>query len=189
MTPPATVLRLVRHGQSTWNVARRVQGQSLDAGGLTATGRAEAEQTAHLLAERHPLAPHIVASDLPRARETAEIIAGRLGLPISYDSDLREQHLGELEGRRFDEDGVQETVDGLWQDPSTSPPGGESVAAMYTRMRAALHRHAAARPGGALIVVTHGGPVRVATTAADPTHGEPVAFAQIANASVSTLTL
>lgn len=186
-TSDDTVLRLVRHGQSTWNLAGRVQGQSQDAGGLTPAGRAEAEAAARLLAERHPLARHIVASDLPRAHETAEIIAGRLGLPVRHDPELREQHLGRLEGLLFREPGVQEAVDALWRHPGRQPPGGESVAAMYARVRGALRRHAAAHPGSGLVVVTHGGPVRVALTTADPERGEAVDRTAVANASVSTL--
>ncbi len=95
----AGTLWLVRHGESGWNVARRIQGQSPAAPGLTATGRSQAAEAALELARRAPRANRIVASDLPRTAETAEIIAARLGLPVEFDAGLREQSLGVLEGR------------------------------------------------------------------------------------------
>ncbi|AIJ22146.1 conserved protein, phosphoglycerate mutase family protein [Amycolatopsis methanolica 239] len=72
-------VHLVRHGQSAWNVAGRVQGQSPRAGSLTAAGRAQA-------AALDVAGTVLVSSDLPRARETAEIIAARLGLPVLVDA-------------------------------------------------------------------------------------------------------
>jgi 2,3-bisphosphoglycerate-dependent phosphoglycerate mutase len=191
MTEQHAVLHLVRHGESEWNRAGLVQGQSPHAGPLTGAGRAEAERSARLIAWRHPRAARIISSDLPRARETAEIIAGVLGLPVEHDPELREQHLGDLEGRRFtDPDGagtVQDAVLALWQHPHRRPGDGESIAALYARVRGALTRHAAARSGGELILVTHGGPVRVATTTADPFRCQPVPREPVANASITTL--
>jgi probable phosphoglycerate mutase len=188
---PGAVLHLVRHGQSTWNAAGRVQGQSARAGGLTAAGRAEARRSAALLTERHPDAGRIVTSDLDRARETAEIIAGVLGLPVEPDPDLREQRLGDLEGRRFDDrmgtGTVQDAVDRLWRHPHRRPRGGESVADLYLRVRRALARHRARLPVRELVVVTHGGPVRVATATADPRTCRPVPRRAVGNASISSL--
>ncbi|HEX4224067.1 MAG TPA: histidine phosphatase family protein, partial [Pseudonocardiaceae bacterium] len=112
-----TELFLVRHGQSTWNAEGRCQGQSSDAGGLSAQGRAQALATAEELAkklatEREPRAEAILASDLLRARQTAQIIAEVLDLPVQLDAGLREQSLGQLEGQlytaRFGEGTVQE---------------------------------------------------------------------------------
>ncbi|MDQ0376187.1 histidine phosphatase family protein [Amycolatopsis thermophila] len=172
-------LHLVRHGQSEWNVAGRVQGQSPRAGGLTALGR---EQAAAVRVN----GTAIVTSDLPRARETASIIARRLGLPVLVEAGLREQRLGALEGRRFAD--VQPVIDGLWADPRRPPPGGgESIADLHRRVHRALARLAARHPREELIVVTHGGPVRVATTAADPVLGEAVPRDAVGNATVITV--
>lgn len=164
------VLHLVRHGESEWNVARRVQGQSPLAGSLTGAGRDQAVQTAHLLARDHPCADAIFTSDLARAAETAKIISGRLGLPIvAADAELREQRLGALEGRFFAEPHgtggrtVEDVVDGLWRNPHRHPPGGESITELYLRVHAALGRYAAGHRDRELILVTHGGVVRVAT--------------------------
>jgi probable phosphoglycerate mutase len=193
MTQPHTVLHLVRHGQSVWNLAGRVQGQSRQAGSLTAAGRVQAERTARLLAERHPRAEAIMTSDLSRARDTAAIIAGVLGLPVDQDAELREQRLGHLEGRRFaeylDSGTVQHVIDGMWRHPDRRPPGGESVTDVYLRVHGALARYAARYPGRELILVTHGGPVRVATAPSDPRLGAAVSQRPVANAAIVTLTL
>lgn len=183
---PAARLWLVRHGQSQWNVAGRIQGQSYRAGSLTPAGRAQAEQAAGQLAAGAPDARVIVASDLARTAETAAIIAGRLGLPLEFDRGLREQNLGVLEGASsVQPDGQTEVLDLLWDEPYRIPPGGESVAQLYDRVHRTLRWLAAARPGGELIVVTHGGPVRVAAVATPPSAGMPLRRAAVGNASIT----
>jgi 2,3-bisphosphoglycerate-dependent phosphoglycerate mutase len=181
---PATRLWLVRHGQSTWNAAGRIQGQSCQAGSLTPAGREQAEQAAGQLVLAAPGAVVIVASDLARTAETAAIIAGRLGLPLEFDAGLREQDLGQLEGSTaVSSDG--DVLGQFWDDPYRLPPGGESVAAMYDRVHRTLRRLAAARPGAELIVVTHGGPVRVAMAASLPPPGSPLPREAVGNASIT----
>ncbi|SFJ24364.1 histidine phosphatase family protein [Amycolatopsis sacchari] len=181
------VLHLVRHGESAWNLAGRVQGQSAEAGSLTARGLRQAAETAELLVRRPVSA--IFSSDLPRARATADVIARALGLPVREDPALREQHLGHLEGRRFTDrlgDGtVQDEIDRLWREPWRRPEGGESIADLYERIHTTLDRYAA--HDGELVLVAHGGPVRVATTSADPRLREPVPRVAVGNASVTTL--
>ena len=184
-------LWLVRHGQSGWNAVGRVQGQSRRAPGLTETGREQAAQAAQVLTGQAPGATLIVASDLTRAAQTAGIIARLLGLPLEFDPRLREQALGTLEGEQMGgpagaDGGVPDDVlDVLWDHPFDGPPGGESVAAMYERVNRALPQIAATHPGAELIIVTHGGPVRVATTTRPPTPGEPFPRGAVANASIA----
>ena len=187
------MLLLVRHGQSTWNAAGRCQGQSAAAGGLSAAGEAQALATAEELAKKlasgdGPYAEAILASDLLRARQTAEIIAGVLDLPIQLDTGLREQSLGELETKlyteSFGEATVQGTIDELWRDPFRRPPGGESVADMYYRVRSTLTRLAKLSPSRTLVVATHGGVVRTAT-AAEPQPGAPIPHTTVDNASIT----
>jgi probable phosphoglycerate mutase len=191
-------LWLVRHGQSTWNVAGRIQGQSPAAGGLTAAGRDEAARAARQLAANTPGAGSIVASDLPRAAETARIIADRLGWPVDFDQDLREQRLGTLEGQRLaaprspgpggpGPPSGQDAVDALWRDPYQRPPGGESVADMYRRVHRALGRLAAA--GSPTIVVTHGGPIRVAMASYLPVRGQGMPRVAVGNASITSVAI
>jgi probable phosphoglycerate mutase len=182
----AARLWLLRHGQSQWNVDGRMQGQSFLAGSLTPTGRAQAEQAASVLAEEAPDAVVVVASDLARTAETAAIVAGRLGLPLEFDRGLREQNLGRLEGRgSVGPDGQTDVLAQLWNEPYRVPPGGESVAGMYDRVHRTLRRLAADRPGAELIVVTHGGPVRVASVASLPPPGVPLYRPPVGNASIT----
>jgi len=185
----ATLVHLVRHGESVWNAARRVQGQSALAPSLTELGRAQARTAAELLSELAPRARLVLSSDLARARETALIVAACMGLPLRCDPGLREQHLGELEGRHLAEERegvtIEDTVDGLWLDAARRPPGGESVRDLHSRVHATLARLAAELAAIEVVVVTHGGPIRVATRAsADILGRRPVA-----NASVTTLAI
>lgn len=180
-------LHLVRHGESEWNLLGRAQGQSMQAGSLTALGRTQAKRTGETLAWRNLGAERIVSSDLPRARETAAIIASVVDLPIEADPDLREIRLGELEGRRFaDPMGtgtVQDVIDGLWRDPLRRAHGAETVAELYTRIREAIARYS----GRELILVTHGGPMRVSTTHHDPRRGTAIPRILVANTAVVSL--
>lgn len=188
-----TVLHLVRHGESEWNLDGRVQGQSREAGGLTPEGFAQAARTAKVLAGQCPDADALFCSDLRRARQTADAVAEALGLDVTEDPRLREQDLGALQGRRFTDaygDGtVRDVIDALWREPWRDPGGGESVTALYDRVHATLAWYADAHPGRELVLVAHGGPVRVATTSADPHRREPVPWIAVGNATVTTLRL
>ena len=89
---------LVRHGETLWNAARRIQGQSDSA--LTAKG----ELQAHQVGERVKSLgiTHVIASDLGRTRRTAEIIADACGCDVTVDPRLRELNMGVLEQRALD---------------------------------------------------------------------------------------
>jgi 2,3-bisphosphoglycerate-dependent phosphoglycerate mutase len=187
MVTRPTVLRLVRHGESTWNLARRIQGQSPEAGPLTPLGRGQVRATGELLLETAPGAAVVVSSDLQRARESALIIAAALGLPACCDPGLRERRFGDLEGRclddRLGEGTVEDAVERLWSDPWLRPPGGESVLEVHRRVRSTLVGLAARWPGREIVVVTHGGAIRVAGAE----RPEDVRHRTVANASVTTL--
>lgn len=152
-----TLLTLVRHGQTDWNLARRIQG-STDIP-LNDTGRADARWAAEQLAAS---AHHtIYASPLLRARETAEIIAAELGLePPVLVPDLREREFGEGEGML-----VAEYLD-TYGDWTTDVPGAETLDAVADRALGALDRIAqdARRRSSpfaeSVIVVAHGGVIR-----------------------------
>ncbi|MBQ9637684.1 MAG: histidine phosphatase family protein [Prevotella sp.] len=91
----ATKLLLVRHGQTVDNVGQIMQGQR--PGRLTATGVAEIEALAERLAG--VAVDAVVASDLKRAVDSAEIIARRRGLPVVTTPLLRERDWGDFTGR------------------------------------------------------------------------------------------
>lgn len=95
MTDGPRRLVLVRHGQSVWNAQRRVQGQSC--AGLDDLGRQQAVRVGEAIAARWPDAV-LVASDLPRCRDTAAPAAVGLGVTVHHDRVLRERAFGRWEG-------------------------------------------------------------------------------------------
>jgi broad specificity phosphatase PhoE len=138
-----TTLLLVRHGETDWNAERRWQGHA-DVP-LNERGRDQARALAESLAGERIDA--IFTSDLSRARETADIVAARLHVPVAVDPDLREIDVGPLEGLTADE---AKAVDG-WQ--------GEPTERHAERILGALAR-IAGRHDGRILVVTHGGSMR-----------------------------
>lgn len=155
-------LWLVRHGESTWNIAGLAQGHN-DEAELTERGLRQAAAAAAQFGYRPVRA--IYASDLRRAQQTATAFAAVLGLPVRVDARLRERSLGVLEGS------ANKTIDpaatglagGLVVDPDARPPAGESVRDLYLRA-AAFCEDLAEEPrdgAGDVLVVAHGGTVRV----------------------------
>jgi broad specificity phosphatase PhoE len=144
-----TTLLLVRHGETDWNAVGRLQGHTDRP--LSDFGRRQARQLAEELESDRFDA--VYASDLARARETAEIVGERLGLPALLDPDLREKDWGTWEGLTSVERDRVEFV-------------GESTEAHQERILGALRRIAEQHPGGRVLVVTHGGSMRRVQTAA-----------------------
>ncbi|KNY07074.1 histidine phosphatase family protein [Microbacterium sp. GCS4] len=152
-----TLITLVRHGQTDWNLARRIQG-STDIP-LNETGRADARTAAGLLADTTHHA--IYSSPLVRARETAEIIADELGLDAPHlVRDVREREFGEGEGMLV-ADYLEQYGD--WLAPV---PGAETLGAVADRALAAIDaiardsRRRSAPLAESVIVVAHGGVIR-----------------------------
>jgi broad specificity phosphatase PhoE len=154
MARPLTLL-LVRHGQSEWNAAGLMQGQTAHVP-LTALGHAQAGTAAAELAGLAPGA--LLSSDLVRAVQTAEHCARATGLPIVTTPMLREQGYGGLEGRPSRE--LWDVVD--WTDPHWSAPGGESLAELHGRVEAFLKDLCAEPPADVIALVTHGDTIRAA---------------------------
>ena len=164
---------LVRHGETVWNAARRIQGQSDSP--LTEKG----EQQAHQVGERVKSLgiTHVIASDLGRTRRTAEIIADACGCTVTLDARLRELNMGCLEQRPLDglteeEENWRKTlVDGT---SAGRIPGGESMAEMAARMHEALNALLALPAGSRPLIVSHGMAlgVLVSTILGLPAHAE-----------------
>lgn len=147
---------IVRHGQTEWNVAGRIQGHRDSP--LTAEGRAQARAVAARLAGE-PLAA-LYSSDLGRTVDTATPTAHALGLPIATDPRLRERALGVFEGLTFGEAEARfpdRFARYKRRDPHEDMDTGESLLQMRARVDAALRDYAARHPGGTVMVVTHGG--------------------------------
>ncbi len=157
------MLVLVRHGESTGNAAAQLVGR-LDVP-LTERGRSQAAAVGNALA-----APtRIVTSPLARARATAEAIAVATGCPlaaVTVDERWIEADYGELDGRELAAVPT-ETWRHMRADPRFRPEGGESLADVGTRVRAALEELFAADGEGArgdtdVVVVSHVSPVKAA---------------------------
>src|SRR5271166_5661038 len=148
---------LLRHGETDWNAAGRLQGQ-IDIP-LNELGRAQARAAAERLAGQSFGA--LFSSDLARAMETATFAAERLGLGVEPTPALRERFLGAFQGLTHIEAQARYPADHVLfcaRDPDhLLPGGGESLRAFSARIEAALADLADSRPGGALLVVTHGG--------------------------------
>jgi glucosyl-3-phosphoglycerate phosphatase len=145
---------LWRHGQTTWNVEHRFQGQTDIP--LDETGEAQAEYTARRLATLGPKA--IFASDLSRAQQTAAALATLTGLRVVPDKDLRERFGGEWEGLSDEE--IRERYPA--ERATWNPPNGEPTAAVADRTAGALARIAASLADGHLaVVVGHGAALRL----------------------------
>lgn len=154
-------LLFVRHGQSTWNDERRIQGQ-LDPP-LSELG----EEQARCLAERLEGSELVgfYTSDLRRCRETAEAIAERLAMRPTPLRTLREVGLGDWEGRTREELVRDYPVE--WERWAREPswdivPGGEGTAGFERRVQRVVHRLFDKHPAGDVLVVTHGGVIQVA---------------------------
>lgn len=129
---------------------------------LTEQGRAQAERLARRLAAE-PLAA-VYASDLQRARETAEILAGPQGLSVVEEPALRELHMGRWDGRPIRELLEREGVllRRWWKElESFRIPEGESLADLAARAVPAFERIVARHRGETVAVVAHGGTNRV----------------------------
>ena len=152
-----TTLLLVRHGETDWNRDGRWQGLSDTR--LNDRGREQARE----LAERVGGIDVVYSSDLARARETAEIVADRLGLEVRLDARLRERGFGEWEGLNTDE--IEERypeAHRLWKTgegagAENAEPFDAFAGRIHDFLDEALERH----PGDVVLIVSHGGSIRV----------------------------
>jgi len=167
----ATRIVLVRHGEARCNVDGVVGGPT-GCRGLSPAGVAEAEALRHRLVRTGELAATaaVYASILPRALETAAIVAPGLGgLKAVADCDLCELHPGEADGLTWTE--FTERFGGPnWDvDPDVVlAPGGESWTGFVSRVAAVLTRTAAAHRGELVVIFCHGGVVEASIEALLP---------------------
>ena len=163
-------LAFIRHGQTEWNAAGRLQGSSDIP--LNALGRQQAKDVVHSLSEGWQV---IVSSPLARARETAQIIADGLGIELGRSYDLlAERDYGQAEGVT--------AAEALHRWPDKKYPGLESLDSVVARGTAALQQIASEYPRTNVVIVGHGTVIRytLASLAGRP-------LDQIVNGSVSML--
>jgi broad specificity phosphatase PhoE len=153
------VFHLLRHGEH--GLLGRALAGRMPGVGMTERGRAEIAAQAERLAGEKIAA--IYASPLQRTRETAEIVAERLGLPIGFRDDLIELDFGEWTGATFD----SIRADPRWQAWSTQRslatiPGGESMRAVQQRVVAAIVELNERHLDETVVLVSHGDVIRSA---------------------------
>lgn len=184
-----TEIVVVRHGETEWNAEKRIQGH-LDID-LNDVGRQQAVAVAERLSGESNISA-IYSSDLKRALETAQTIASRCGgLEVIQDPNLRERHLGDLQGLVYSEapkikTKAYESLQSHGRDVEI-PGGGESLNQLYERCTASLQTIASKHRGERVVVVTHGGVIRALHQRASP--GNRRRAGRILNVSVNVFHL
>ena len=145
------MIYLIRHGQTDWNVERRIQGQTDIP--LNENGKKQVEEISEKIAKLK--IDKIFSSDLSRARETAEIINRKIGAKIVYDKRLREVNYGEYEGIKVDK-----FTDKEWEIFNEFPEkiNGESRKQVYDRVKNFIKE---INEDENTLIVTHGGSLRM----------------------------
>ena len=158
---------MIRHGETESNAENRVMGQRLD-DPLNAKGREQAETIAKELQSHH--FDLILSSPLKRAHETAEIIDKILGgIPLYTKDELKERDYGSLSGKTWDEidletgraGGESRKID-FDQRYDYRPYGGESPEDVKGRLLAAVQDIKEHYPDKKVLIVAHGGILRMA---------------------------
>ncbi|NUV53303.1 reverse transcriptase-like protein [Streptomyces coelicolor] len=162
MGTPATFV-LLRHGETPLTPQKRFSGSGGSDPSLSDIGREQAGKVAAALARRGTVQA-VVASPLARTRETARIVAARLGLDVAVEDGLRETDFGAWEGLTFGEvrERYPEDLDAWLASPDAEPTGGgESFAATAARVAEARDRLLAEYRGRTVLLVTHVTPVKM----------------------------
>lgn len=152
-------LVLIRHGDAHAGFHGPIAGP-LGCRGLTDRGREQARRLGDHLATTDRLdADRLVSSILPRAIETAELIAPGLGLPVSaHDDDLSEVHTGEADGTDWSEYNARYGSFDMEREPDRPfAPGGESWNGFHRRVAGVLERLATDHPDETVVAVCHAG--------------------------------
>ena len=176
MVKTRTRLMLIRHGETSWNVAGLWQGHGDP--GLTDEGRAQADRLAQSLREEEDRSwTRVIASDLVRAHETAVAVADQLSLPVEVDLRLRELDVGKWSGlsRSEIEKRDPKTLSAFERgEPTVRPGGGESRIEIRERTHEFVCDLVNEFAGQGVIVVTHLGVIRALVPGAEPSNAERI---------------
>ncbi len=152
----ATRIIFLRHGETQMNRQGLMQGDSPCP--LSELGKEQARRSALAIACYHPV--KIYTSPAVRAKETAQIVSGTLGIPAEVSSLLREQSLGRWEGRSWEdikkedpETANKRDRDGWW----FCPPGGEPRLRVRHRMLNFCRQMEEKHPDNTVVAVSHAG--------------------------------
>jgi broad specificity phosphatase PhoE len=158
---PKTQLLLIRHGETDDNHRRVFQGQG--GRGLNARGREQALRLAARFERVGLRASALYCSDLERARETADLLAGALQLAPILDPALREVDVGTWQGLGYTE--IEASFPDEWaawrRGVDFKRGGGETYAELGNRVAAAIDGFVAAHAGGRVVIVSHGAAIKV----------------------------
>ena len=186
-----TTILLIRHGETAWNAMRRLQGH-IDIP-LNEEGLRQADALAQALANV-PLTA-VIASDLQRAMQTAQAVAGRHALAVQTDELLRERCYGVFEGMLYSDIERQYPHDyALWQarDIDAVMPAGlrqaESFRQFYRRSVDGIARWAQRHAGQTIAIVAHGGVLECAYREAVGMSLDSPRDFQVKNASINRFT-
>jgi len=151
-----TTICLVRHGETDWNAAKRIQGRTDIP--LNDTGKWQAEQTGLYLKDVHW--DVVISSPLTRAKETAHLILKHVHAPLVIMDDFIERDYGDAEGMSLEE--RQKLF------PDKQYPNMEPLETIQDRMLEGIEKVRAAYPDQRVLIVAHGAAIHaLLTTLAD----------------------
>ncbi|MDT1120901.1 histidine phosphatase family protein [Bacillus altitudinis] len=148
-----TAICLVRHGETDWNAAKRIQGRTDIP--LNDTGKWQAEQTGLYLKDAHW--DVVISSPLSRAKETAHLILQHVHAPLVIMDDFIERDYGDAEGMSFEE--RQKLF------PNKQYPNMEPLSALQDRMLEGIEKVRATYPDQRVLIVAHGAAIHALLTA------------------------
>lgn len=157
-----TQIWLIRHGETDWNAAQRLQGwRDIP---LNDTGKNQAKSVQRFLDQQRIAFDGVLSSDLQRAIQTAQIAFAQHQYPIEQIPALRERNYGIYEGHPWqsltqlpNEPAPKINL----RDPSLDVPEGESLLTFHQRIIEAFNQIALQRPNQKLAVIAHGGVIEM----------------------------
>ncbi|WP_439879240.1 alpha-ribazole phosphatase family protein [Pseudomonas prosekii] len=177
-------LDLLRHGET--ELGGGLRGSLDDA--LTEKGWAQMRAA---VIEQGPW-DRLVSSPLQRCARFADELGVQLGLPVQIEKDLQELHFGAWEGQSTAAlmDTSAEALGRFWSDPyAFTPPDGEPVADFSARVLAAVERLHAAHAGERVLLITHGGVMKLLLAQARGLPREQLLNVDVAHASLHSLSV
>lgn len=192
-SPPTgapTTLVLVRHGVTEHTAAKRFSGGlGGDNPPLSEEGRAQARAAAQWLAALGDKVDSVLSSPVRRTRETAEVVAAALGLPVSEEPGFAEMEFGSWDGLTFLEvaERDQAGLDAWLGSLEVPPPGGESFRQVEERVLAGLDRLLEEHAGRTVVVVSHVTPIKTLVAHAMGAPLEAVFRMELSPASISVV--
>ncbi len=184
-----TKLCLIRHGETSWNAEKRLQGHTDIP--LNATGMLQACQMAQALKDIKLTFDVLYTSDLKRAVDTANAVIELFGVDAVADSELRERHFGVLQGLSINEAPLKRPD--IWQahiarDLEHDLEGGENIQQFALRVQNAMDKIQARHTGKTILIVNHGGTLDMMYRIASKQSLSAERVTSVPNASLNWLT-